>query len=98
MTSRPETLEHTEPDSGCGVLLGLRDARVRVEVAEPDKLQLAVTWAAMHSTDTLIGPAATWEQELPIAGEGAPVGRGVLCTRARRRPGPLHRRREGLPG
>ena len=72
MTSRPETLEHHEPDSGCGVLLGLRDARVRVEVAEPDKLQLAVTWAAMHSTDTLIGPAASWEQELPVAGEGAP--------------------------
>jgi hypothetical protein len=53
-------------------LAAARDETVAAEQAEARRFQLAAEWAAMHSVDS-IGPAAVWEGELPIAGEGAPL-------------------------
>ena len=61
--------EHDDP---AGVLAEVRSEAAVANAAEARKLMLAVDWAAMHSVDS-IGPAAVWEGELPIAGEGAPL-------------------------
>jgi hypothetical protein len=59
-------------DTASAVLAAARDETQAAEMAELRRFQLAVDWAAMHSVDS-IGPAAVWEGELPIAGDGAPL-------------------------
>ncbi len=58
-----------------GVVLGrVAVARDAEESAARDKLFAAVDWAAIHSGDTIVGPANEWcEQALPLGGEGAPA-------------------------
>ena len=68
--------------------------------AEARMLQAAVAWAAMHSVDSLAEAATVWdhgETGMPVAGPGAPAGRGVLGDRVRRRDRAAHRGRQGLP-
>jgi hypothetical protein len=62
----------TDLDTATSVLAAARDETVAAEQAEARRFQLAAEWAAMHSVDSL-GPAALWEGELPIAGDGAPL-------------------------
>ncbi|TYL45063.1 DUF222 domain-containing protein, partial [Nocardioides sp. BGMRC 2183] len=59
--------------SASSVLGRVRSAKQTAERADRDVLFACVDWAAIHSSDTLIGPADSWhEQELPLGGEGAP--------------------------
>jgi hypothetical protein len=62
----------TDLDTASAVLAAARDRRAVADRAESEQFQLAAEWAAMHSVDS-IGPAAVWEDELPIAGDGAPL-------------------------
>jgi hypothetical protein len=62
----------TDLDTATAVLAAARERRSVADRAESEQFQLAAEWAAMHSVDSL-GPAALWEGELPIAGEGAPL-------------------------
>jgi hypothetical protein len=62
----------TDLDTAGAVLAAARDRRCVADRAESEQFQLAAEWAAMHSVDS-IGPAAVWEGELPIAGDGAPL-------------------------
>ncbi|GAW57112.1 uncharacterized protein PD653_4554, partial [Nocardioides sp. PD653] len=62
----------TELDTATAVLAAARERRAVADQAESEQFQLAAQWAAMHSVDS-IGPAAVWEGELPIAGDGAPL-------------------------
>jgi hypothetical protein len=59
-------------DTAGAVLAAVREDKLTAEAAEVRMFQRAVDWAAMHSVDS-IGPAAVWEGELPIAGDGAPL-------------------------
>jgi hypothetical protein len=62
----------TDLDTASAVLAAAREETQVAEMAEARRFQRAVDWAAMHSVDS-IGPAAVWEGELPIAGDGAPL-------------------------
>jgi hypothetical protein len=62
----------TDLDTATAVLAAAREDKIAADAAEVRMFQRAVEWAAMHSVDSL-GPAALWEGELPIAGEGAPL-------------------------
>ena len=65
-------METRQPlDTASAVLAAAREDK-NAEAAEVRQFQAAVEWAAMHSVDSL-GPAAVWEGEVPIAGEGAPL-------------------------
>jgi hypothetical protein len=64
-------------DTPAGVLAAARAETAAAQRAEARKLELAVTWAAMHSTESL-DAAATWltsygDTGVPVAGEGAPL-------------------------
>src|SRR5688500_14291471 len=63
-------------DTAAGVLAFVRAEAVAADTAEANKLQAAVTWAAMHSGDSLTEAATVWdhgETGLPVAGPGAPL-------------------------
>ncbi|GAW50494.1 uncharacterized protein PD653_2583, partial [Nocardioides sp. PD653] len=62
----------TELDTAGAVLAAAREETQTADLAEVRRFKLAADWAAMHSVDSL-GPAAVWEGELPIAGDGAPL-------------------------
>jgi hypothetical protein len=62
----------TDLDTATAVLAAAREDKMTADAAEVRMFQRAADWAAMHSVDSL-GPAALWEGELPIAGEGAPL-------------------------
>jgi hypothetical protein len=62
----------TDLDTASAVLAAAREETLAAEMAEVRRFQRAADWAAMHSVDS-IGPAAVWEGELPIAGDGAPL-------------------------
>src|SRR5690242_17547633 len=61
-----------ELDTAGAVLAAVREDKAIADAAEVRLFQAAVEWAAMHSVASL-GPAAVWEGEVPIAGEGAPL-------------------------
>src|SRR3954452_22416684 len=62
-------------DTPAGVLSAVRDEVATVMVAERNKMVLAVTWAAMHSVDSMDDAAyyPGFESELALAGPGAPL-------------------------
>src|SRR5678816_895935 len=63
-------------DTAAAVLEFARAKTVDADRAEADKLQAAVTWAAMHSVDSLDEAATVWdhgETGMPVAGPGAPL-------------------------
>src|SRR4051794_20033437 len=62
-------------DTPAGVLAFARDSVARTYAAEVDKLHAAVTWAAMHSVDSMDDAACYpgLEGELALAGPGAPL-------------------------
>jgi hypothetical protein len=63
----------TVPDDASGLIAELRDEQQVINRAEVRKLRLAVAWAAMHSTDSLMPAVADWvEQPVVVAGPGAP--------------------------
>ena len=68
-----------DAEDAASVLIALRERRAVANRAESEKLQLAATWAAMHSTESITPvawDAAThgWgERDIPVAGAGAPA-------------------------
>ncbi len=67
-----------ELDTAADVLAAARASKVVEDAEAARQLQLAVTWAAMHSVDSIDDAAMAWdahfgESELAIAGEGAPL-------------------------
>src|SRR5690349_14696474 len=64
-----------ELDTASAVLDFVRSQRSAADLAEANLLQAAVDWAAMHSVDSMDDAAcfAGTEQELPVAGPGAPL-------------------------
>ncbi len=64
-----------ELDTAAAVLDAVRSDRALADAAESRILQAAVTWAAMHSTDSIDDAACDWfgDQPIPVAGEGAPL-------------------------
>ncbi|WP_141013704.1 DUF222 domain-containing protein [Nocardioides sambongensis] len=68
--SPPATETLTAPT----VLDRVRSAKQAEARAARETLVACVDWAAIHSSDTIVGPSDTWhEQELPMGGEGAPA-------------------------
>src|SRR5688572_2439508 len=63
-------------DTAAAVLEFARARTVTADRAEAEKLQAAVTWAAMHSVDSLAEAATVWDHGdtgMPVAGPGAPL-------------------------
>src|SRR4051812_13733662 len=62
-------------DTPAGVLSAVRTATSAAQQEECNKMVLAVTWAAMHSVDSMDDAAcyAGFESELALAGPGAPL-------------------------
>src|SRR5215213_8113602 len=72
MTRRPAD----DVDTAAAVLAAVREDRCLVDAGEARMLRAAVTWAAMHSVDSLDQAATVWdhgETGLPVAGPGAPL-------------------------
>ena len=62
-------------DTAAAVLEFARARTTAADRAEAEKLQAAVTWAGMHSVDSLAEAATVWdhgETGMPVAGPGAP--------------------------
>ncbi len=71
-----ETL--AQADTAAAVLDFARDRRGTADRAEADLLQAAVTWAAMHSVDSITDAATIWDRRygdtgITVAGPGAPL-------------------------
>src|SRR6188472_3799883 len=69
-------------DTAAAVLAAVREDRALVDAGEARMLQAAVTWAAMHSVDSLEAAATVWdhgETGIPVAGPGAPLV-GEFCV------------------
>src|SRR4029450_11870531 len=63
-------------DTAAAVLAAAREDPALADAPEARKLQRAVTWAAMHSVDSLAEAATVWdhgETGMPVAGPGAPL-------------------------
>ena len=72
----------TDLDTAAAVLAAVREDRALVDAGEARMLQAAVTWAAMHSVDSLEAAATVWdhgETGIPVAGPGAPLV-GEFCV------------------
>ena len=68
----------TEADSAAAVLGAVRDRRAVADRAESDLLQLAVSWVAMHSVDSIDQATTVWDRTygdtgITVAGPGAPL-------------------------
>ena len=73
MTSTLDPLQLAGADDPAAVL-GYARAQKRVEDdAAREVMKAAARWAAMHSDDSLVGPADGWHEAcLPLGGEGCP--------------------------
>src|SRR5215210_2737180 len=63
-------------DTAAAVLEYARVTTATANLAEAEKLQAAVAWAAMHSVDSIAEAATVWdrgETGMPVAGPGAPL-------------------------
>src|SRR3954469_19069471 len=69
------TTTATDLDTPAGVLSAVRTATSAAQQEECNKMVLAVTWAAMHSVDSMDDAACYpgFEGELALAGPGAPL-------------------------
>ena len=72
------TEEPDDADTAAAVLAVLRDRRAAADRAERELVQAAVSWAGMHSTDSIDEAASWWEhmfgdEAMPLAGPGAPL-------------------------
>src|SRR3954453_14076930 len=69
------TTTATDLDTPAGVLSAVRTATSAAQQEECNKMVLAVTWAAMHSVDSMDDAACYpgFESELALAGAGAPL-------------------------
>ena len=72
------TEKHRDADTPAGVLAAVRSEAAAADAAEARKLRLAVSWAAMHSADSLASAATVWDRDygdtgIPVAGPGAPL-------------------------
>jgi hypothetical protein len=73
MTSTLDPYPLSECDDPAAVLAAARDARRVENDAARTVLKAAVRFAALHSRDSLVGPADGWhESGLPLGGEGCP--------------------------
>lgn len=73
MTTTAPATAALVPDTGVGVLEGLRERQRTIQAAEAEKMMLAAQWAAIHSRDSVVEPVTEWcEQLMPMGGEGAP--------------------------
>lgn len=60
-----------EPDDQSTLLRWVAQHRRIVQHSEAQTLAAAVSWAAFHSVESVVGPVESWEQGfLPLAGEG----------------------------
>ncbi len=78
MTATTAILDSAGTDSPAGVLAAVRGRGRRQYPARPAKLELAVEWARMHSTDSIHEAATLWDGRgedtgVPVAGVGAPL-------------------------
>ena len=66
------------PDTPAAVLASVREFRSVEDAAARRQLLLAVSWASMHSVDSLADAAHLWERSygdtgVAVAGSGAPL-------------------------
>lgn len=63
----------TEPDDKSTLLRWVAQHHLSGQRSAAAELAGAVSWAAFHSEESVVGPVETWEQGfLPLAGEGTP--------------------------
>ncbi len=81
MTSTFDPAQPTECDDAAAVLRVARSQKAAEDDAARGVLQAAATWAALHSTDSLVAPADAWHEScLPLGGEGCPeVAEFAVC-------------------
>jgi hypothetical protein len=73
MTSTFDPLQLGEGDDAATVLRVARYQKAAEDDAARRVLQAAAKWVALHSIDSLVGPADAWhESALPLGGEGCP--------------------------
>ena len=73
MTSTFDPLQLAECDDAATVLRLARTQKAAEDDAARQVLRAAAKWAALHSTDSLVGPADAWhESGLPLGREGCP--------------------------
>jgi hypothetical protein len=73
MTSPTEPLQPAGADDPATVLAYARAHKRDEDQAAREVMKAAAAWAAMHSTESLVGPVDQWhEQALPLGGEGCP--------------------------
>ena len=68
----------TEQDSAAAVLAAVRSSRSAADAEEARLLQLAVSWVAIHSVDSIHDAATVWDRTygdtgITVAGPGAPL-------------------------
>jgi hypothetical protein len=73
MNSRPLRTSLLGPQDPSSVLAHALECKHAEEQAARDVMLAGVRWLALHSADSLIGPADGWhEQAMPMGGEGCP--------------------------
>ncbi len=73
MTSTFDPLQLGECDDAAAVLGSARAQKQAEDDAAREVFKAAAAWAAMHSAESLVGPAESWhESALPLGGEGCP--------------------------
>ena len=73
MTSTFDPLQLGECDDAAAVLGRARAQKQAEDDAAREVFKAAAAWAAMHSAESLVGPAESWhESSLPLGGEGCP--------------------------
>ena len=73
MTSTLDSLPLRGADDPATVLAYARDQKRVEDDAAREVLKAAARWAAMHSAESLVGPADGWHEScLPLGGQGCP--------------------------
>ena len=73
MTSTLNPLQLSGADDPASVLARARAQKAVEDDAAREVMKAAARWAAMHSGESLVGPALAWhESALPLGGEGCP--------------------------
>jgi hypothetical protein len=73
MTSTLDPISLDGADDPAAVLAAARSHKAAEDDEARQVMLAAVRWAAMHSSDTLVGPVDEWHEScLPLGGEGCP--------------------------